>query len=65
METSNGKDQFITIAKYHDRASNVTKLKQAISRNSLFLSQEDESDSGSSSDVADDEDDNDVLTDTT
>ena len=64
---SNGKDQFITIAKYHDRASNVTKLKQAISRNSRFLSREDESDSGSSSDAAqaDDEDDDDVLTDTT
>ena len=62
---SNGKDQFITIAKHHDRASNVTKLKQAIARNSRFLSQEDESDSGSSSDAADDEDDDDVLTDTT
>ena len=62
---SNGKDQFITIAKYHDRASNVTKLKQAISRNSRFLSREDESDSGSSSDAADFEEDDDLLTDTT
>ena len=60
---SNGKDQFITIAKYHDRASNVTKLKQAISRNSRFLSREDESDSGSSSDSAAYEEDDDILTD--
>jgi len=60
---SNGKDQFITIAKHHDRAANVTKLKQAISRNRLFLAQDGESESGSSSDDNDSEDD-DVLTDT-
>ena len=60
---SNGKDQFITIAKFHDRSSNVTKLKQAISRNSRFLSQKNESDSGSSSDSAAYEEDDDILTD--
>ena len=60
---SNGKDQFITIAKFHDRASNVTKLKQAIARNSRFLSRENESDSGSSSNSSADEEDDDMLTD--
>ena len=42
----------------------MTKLKQAILRNSWFMSQEDGSDSGSSSDAADDEEDDDVVTDT-
>lgn len=46
---SNGKDQFTTISKFHDRASNISLLKQAASRH--------RNDSGSSSDDSDDADD--------
>ena len=60
---SNGKDQFITISKFHDRASNLSLLKQAASRHRKFQSRGKESDdSGSSSDDFDDDDD-DILTD--
>ena len=41
----------------------MTKLKQAIARNSRFLSRENESDSGSSSNSSADEEDDDMLTD--
>jgi hypothetical protein len=35
MGNSNGKDQFITISRFHDRASNLSWLKQAASRYSM------------------------------
>ena len=60
---SNGKDQFTTISKFHDRASNLSLLKQAASRHRKFQSRGEESDdSGSSSDDSDDADD-DILAD--
>ena len=61
---SNGKDQFITISKFHDRASNLSLLKQAAFRHRKFQSRLGgvESDSGSSSDDDNDADD-DILSD--
>ena len=60
---SNGKDQFMIISWFHDRASCLSKLRQAASRHRKFLSRGNESDSGSSSDNDDDDEDDDVLTD--
>ena len=60
---SNGKDQFMIISRFHDRASCLSKLRQAASRHRKFLSRGNESDSGSSSDNDDDDEDDDVLTD--
>jgi len=61
---SNGKDQFMTISKFHDRASNLSLLKQAAFRHKKFQSRLGgvESDSGSSSDDDNDADD-DILSD--
>lgn len=60
---SNGKDQLITITKIHDRASNLSALKQAASRHIKFQSRGEESESGSSSDDSHDAADDDILTD--
>ena len=60
---SNGKDQFMIISRFHERASSLTKLRQAASRHEQFLSRGNESDSGSNSANDDDDEDDDVLTD--
>jgi hypothetical protein len=58
---SNGKDQYMIIANYHDRAASLSQIKHACSRHSRFLSRGNESDSGSSNE--EDDADDDILTD--
>ena len=60
---SNGKDQFMIISKFHDRAACLSKLKQATNRHGKFLARGNESDSGSSSENHDEDEDDDILTD--